>query len=59
MFRVDNARVVNRKYDFTLREIASCEDAEAMNIRLCYEYIDHRFGRLTPGITRRHNLAWR
>jgi len=31
MLIINNPRIINRKYDFAFREIASGEDAEAMN----------------------------
>ena len=43
MIRVDDARVINREYDFALRETAGGEDPDAMYSRLRYDYIRHDF----------------
>ena len=43
MLVINDALVVNREYDFALRDIASCEDTESVDIRPPYDYISHRF----------------
>jgi hypothetical protein len=41
MLIINDARVIDSEYDFSLREIASRKNAQALDLRLCYDYIRH------------------
>jgi len=40
---VNDTRVVDGEYNLTLRKVAGCENTHAVDVGVCYDYVDHGF----------------